>query len=95
MHMYMLEGISSVAGFTAYEESQWGWGSHFLICSVFFVSKGNLFDVYFTTLQLVLVPCGGDRTSPVHGHSADSTSFPLYHWPHYGIFENKLCTCIC
>ena len=29
------------------------------ICSVFFVSKGNLFDVYFTTLQLVLVPCGG------------------------------------
>ena len=22
----------------------------FLICSVFFVSKGNLFDVYFTTL---------------------------------------------
>ena len=34
-----------------------------LICSVFFVSKGNLFDVYFTTLQLVLVPCGGGRTS--------------------------------
>ena len=22
------------------------------------------FDVYFTTLQLVLVPCGGDTTSP-------------------------------
>ena len=38
--------------------------SHFLICSVFFVSKGNLFDVYFTILQLVLVPCGGGRTSP-------------------------------
>ena len=37
--------------------------SHFLICSVFFVSNGNLFDVYFTTLQLVLVPCGGGRTS--------------------------------
>ena len=35
-----------------------------VICSVFFVSKGNLFDVYFTTLQLVLVPCGGGRTSP-------------------------------
>ena len=32
--------------------------------SVFFVSKDNLFDVYFTTLQLVLVPCGGGRTSP-------------------------------
>ena len=31
---------------------------------MFFVSKGNLFDVYFTTLQLVLVPCGGGRTSP-------------------------------
>ena len=26
--------------------------------------QGNLFDVYFTTLQLVLVPCGGGRTSP-------------------------------
>ena len=38
--------------------------SHFLICSVFFVSKGNLFYVYFTTLQLVLVPCGDGRTSP-------------------------------
>ena len=38
--------------------------SHFLIRSVFFVSKGNLFDIYFTTLQLVLVPCGGGRTSP-------------------------------
>ena len=33
-------------------------------CSVFFVSKGNLFDVYFTTLQPVFVPCGGGRTSP-------------------------------
>ena len=49
---------------TAYEESQLGWHSRFLICSVFFVSKGNLFDRYFTTLQLVLVPCGGGRTSP-------------------------------
>ena len=36
----------------------------FFICSLFFVSKGNLFDVYFTTLQLVLVPCCGGRTSP-------------------------------
>ena len=35
-----------------------------LICSVLFVSKGNLFDVYFTTLQLVLVTCGGSCTSP-------------------------------
>ena len=63
--MYTLEGVSSVAIFiTAYEESQYNCDSHFLICSVFFVSKGNLFDVYFTTLQLVLVPCGGGRTSP-------------------------------
>ena len=54
--MYTLEGVSSVANFiTAYEES---------ICSVFFVSKGNFFYIYFTTLQMVLVPCGGGRTSP-------------------------------
>ena len=44
--MYTLEGVSSVANFiTAYEESQ-NRDSHFLICSVFFVSKGNLFDIY-------------------------------------------------
>ena len=34
--MYTLEGVSSVANFN----------SHFLIRSVFFVSKDNLFDVY-------------------------------------------------
>ena len=63
--MYTLEGVSSVANYiSAYEESQLSRDSHFLICSVFFVSKGNIFDVYFTTLQLVLVPCGGGRTSP-------------------------------
>ena len=28
----------------------------------------NLFDVYFTTMQLVLVPCGGSRTSPRTSH---------------------------
>ena len=41
--------------------------SHFLICSVFFVSKGNLFDVYFicgvwfvifVSFLLLLVPLG-------------------------------------
>ena len=37
--------------------------SYFLIRSVFFVSKSNPFDVYFTSLQLVLVPCGGVRGS--------------------------------
>ena len=34
---------------------------------MFFVSKGNIFVVYFTTLQLVLVPCGSRRTSPRSG----------------------------
>ena len=48
--MYTLEGVSSVANFiTAYEESQSNRDSHFPICSVLFVSKGNLFGVYFIT----------------------------------------------
>ena len=29
------------------------------------VSKGNLFDIYFTRLQVMFVPCGGRRTSPL------------------------------
>ena len=42
--MYTLEGVSSAANFiTAYEESQQNRDSHLLICSVFFVAKGNLF----------------------------------------------------
>ena len=58
--MCTLESVSSVAKFiTAYEESQYNRDSHFLIRCVFFVSKSNHFDVYFTTLQAVLVPCGG------------------------------------
>ena len=45
--MYTLEGISSVANFiTAYEETQYNRDSHFLIRGAFFVSKGNLFDIY-------------------------------------------------
>ena len=71
---------------TAYEEFQYNRDSHFLICGVFFVSKGNLFDVYFTTLQLVLVPCGAVERLPVLYHSADYISFPLGF--HCGIFEN-------
>ena len=52
MIMYTLEGVSSVANFnTAYEESQLDRDSHFLIRSVFFVSKGNLFYVYFTKIM--------------------------------------------
>ena len=45
--MHTVESVNSVANFiTAYEESQQNRDSHFLICSVFFVFKGNLFDVY-------------------------------------------------
>ena len=41
--MYTLEGVNSVANFiTAYEESQYNRDFYFLICSMFFVSKGNL-----------------------------------------------------
>ena len=38
----------------------------FLIRSVFFVSKGNIFDVYFAALKLVLVPCGGGSSAHVY-----------------------------
>ena len=41
---------------------------------MFFVSKGNLFDVYFTTLQLELAAV---ERLPVLYHSADYISFPL------------------
>ena len=50
-----------------------------------FVSKGNLFYVYFTTLQLVLVPCDGGRTSPI---VQIIFRFLWDHWVHYGTFEN-------
>ena len=50
--MYTPEGVSSVANFiTAYEESQENRDSHFLIRSVFFVSKGNLFGRVFTKIR--------------------------------------------
>ena len=55
--MYTLEGVSSVAIFiTAYEETQWSRDSHFLICNVFVVSKGNIFDVFFPLMLTIL--CG-------------------------------------
>ena len=51
--MYTLEGVSSVANFiTANEESQKNQDSHFLICCVFFVSKGNLFWRLFNGLNI-------------------------------------------
>ena len=64
--MYRLEGVSSVAYFlTAYEKSLNKTVTPiFLSVVVFFVSKSNLFYIYFTTLQLVLVPCGDGRPSP-------------------------------
>ena len=61
--MYTLEGVRSVANFiTAYEESKWDRDSHFLIRIVFFVSKGNPFDIYFTVF-IVNLMCvwGGGR----------------------------------
>ena len=62
--MYTLARVSSVANFiTAYEVSIKP-TLPFPNPSVFFVFKGKLFGVYFTTLQLVLEPCGDGRTSP-------------------------------
>ena len=36
-------------------------------------------EIYYikTTLQLVLVPCGGGKRLPLHHHSADYISFTL------------------
>ena len=49
MYSYQLECVGSVINFiSAYEESQQNRDSHFLIGSVYFVSKGNHFDVYVT-----------------------------------------------
>ena len=76
--MYTPGGVCSVVNsITAYEVSQYNWDSYFLICNVFFVSKGNHFDVYFTTLQLVLMPCGCVERLLVFHHIADYISFPL------------------
>ena len=63
--MHTLEGVSSVVNFiSAYKKSQSNQESRFLICSVFFLSKGNLFKFFFSSLKLVLVPCGAYRMSP-------------------------------
>ena len=37
---------------TADEESQYNRDSHFLICNMFFVSKGNIFYVYYRTVTI-------------------------------------------
>ena len=81
--------IIRVANFiTAYEVSQENRDSNFLFRSVFFVSKLNAFDVYFTTLRLVLVPCGGGRTSAHSTIVRIIFHFLLDHWAHCGMFEN-------
>ena len=47
-------------------------------CRKYYIGEtNNLFDDYFITLQLVIVPCGGGRSLPVLNHSADYISFPL------------------
>ena len=64
--MYTLEGVSSVANFiTAYEVSIKNRNSHFLICSVFFVSKGNLFDVYLTFHANCLIDYLPEMSKPI------------------------------
>ena len=82
--------------FTAYKASQENRDSRFLICSVFFVSKGNLFYIYLTTWQLLLVLCGGIRTSP-----RTSPQSRLY-FVSFGIIgpiavslKMDFCSCIC
>ena len=52
---------------------------------MFFVSKGNLFDVYFTTLQCHVAAV---ERLPVLSHSADIFHFLWDHWAYCGIFEN-------
>ena len=58
---------------------------------MFFDSKGNLLDFYFTSLQLVLSPNGGRKTSP-----SSSSWYILYfyflwdHRAHFGYFENLI-----
>ena len=94
--MYTLDGVSSVANFIpAYEESQSNQDSHFLICNVFYVSKGNLFDVYFTSLQLMLVRCGGRRTSPhvLHQNAVYFISFGIVE-PIVVSLKTEFCSCI-
>ena len=46
--------FSTIANFiSAYEESQQNRDSHFLIFNMFFVSKGNLSDIYITTVKMI------------------------------------------
>ena len=76
--MYTLEGVSSVANFiTAYEESQENRDSHFLICSVFFVSKGNFFTFILLHCSWYWCRVAVVERLPVLYHSADYILFTL------------------
>ena len=48
-----------------------------LTTDIFENAASNLLDVYFTTLQLVLVPVVAVERLPVHHHSADDVLFSL------------------
>ena len=61
------------------------------ICNVFFVSKSNLLDLYFTTLQLVLVPCSAVKRLPVLHNSADYICISFGSpWVYCGTLENEV-----
>ena len=61
--MYTPEGVAVLLTSLLLMKSLSKTDSYFLICNVFFVSKDTLFEVYFTALQLVLLPCSDRRTS--------------------------------
>ena len=46
---YTLEGVNSIANFTTvYEVTQYNRDSHFLIRTMVFVFRGNLFNFYYS-----------------------------------------------
>ena len=61
--MYMLKGLDSVAKFITAMKSLKKPNSHFLICCVFFVSKGNHFDVYIYGISFVDICSSGSSCS--------------------------------
>ena len=92
--MYTLEGVSSVANFiTAYEESQWSRDSHFLICSVFFVS-GAVFLTFICFISRFFqnseIPLVSFKTMAMfHTYSFQNTQIIKYL---LSAFEIQLCS---
>ena len=70
--MNTLEGVSSVHSLLFMKSLNQNRDSHFLICSVFIVSKGNHFLSLFSSLQLAAA-----ERLPVHHYVADYILFPL------------------